>query len=157
MNKRASFIIGGEFWMLVVHLFFLIIVAFSIFTIISLAVSKKFDVNEVEEQVVFNAVYMSECINYKDVRVYPGVVDLNRFKSNLDGCFSSKNFGSKIVLSYEDKKIENYIDKKFFDIEHRFCPFKQYRCGVFNIPVIVNDNDIFKRGELEMKVVLKNV
>ena len=157
MNKKADFVIGGEFWTLVVHLFFLIIVAISIFTIISLAVSKKFDITGVEEQVIFNSIYMNECINHRDLRIYPGVIDLNKFRGNLDECFKSKNFGSKIILSYEDKKIENFIDKKFFHVESRFCPFEQYKCSNFNIPVIVKDNDVFKRGELVVEAVLKNV
>ena len=158
MNKRASSIIGGEFMMLIVHLFFLIVVAFSIFTIISLGVSKRFDVSAIEDKIIFSAVYVSDCINHKDLRVYPGVIDLDKFQNNLDKCFKSKNFGSKLILDYDNRQIENFIDKRFFESESRFCPFRQYRCSRdINVPVIVNDHGILKQGRLRAEVILKNV
>lgn|SRR3989344_2267309 len=159
MNKKASFIIAGEFWMMVVHLFFLIVVAFSIFTIISLGVSKHVNIGNMEEQVIFSSIFISNCLGYEDVRIYPGIIDLNKFEHKLlDDCFRSRNFGSKITLEYDGKKIEKFIDKKFFETESRFCPFKPYRCPEdLTASVVVKDNDILKPGKLTVAMVLKNV
>ncbi|MEK6826475.1 MAG: hypothetical protein AABX90_02510 [Nanoarchaeota archaeon] len=157
MNKKAAFNIAGEMWMLVVRLFFLIAVAFAVFTIISIGVNKTFEFGNVENEVIFNAIYMSDCINYKDVRTYPGVIDFEKFnQSDLDGCFKSKRFGSRISLKLDGNTIEKFIDKKFFDIESRFCPFKQYRCSEKNIHVIVKEKGDFKVGELVIESVFKN-
>jgi len=158
MDNKGSFIIAGEMWMLVVKLFFLILVAFAVFAIISIGVTKKFDFASVEEQVIFSAIYMSECVNYKDLRIYPGVVDLEKFSNgNLDDCFEAENLGSRVTLSYEDKKIEKFIDEGFFGVESRFCAFSQYECPNLRIPVIVKDKDVFRTGDLLVEVVLKNV
>ncbi len=156
MNRRGDFFLAGEFWMLLVRLFFLILVAFSIFAVVSFGVNKRFDIGDVEEEVIFNAIYMNSCINYEDVRIYPGVIDLKKFDKSLGECFKGKNFGVRVSLRYEEKEIENFVDKKFFEIENRFCSFKQYRCSDFTVPVIVKENDLFKYGRLKMEIVLKN-
>ena len=76
----------------------------------------------------------------------------------MDDCFKSKNFGSKITLEYDGKKSENFVDKKFFEMESRFCPFKPYRCpDDLTVPVVVRDKDVLKPGKLTVEMVSKNV
>jgi|SRR3989338_2227934 len=158
MNKKGTFAISTEMWMLIVKSFVTIFVAFAVFSLISYGVNKKIDVGDVENEVIISGLLQSEnCFVYKDERVYPGIIDLNKFKSDINNCLNSNKLGAKLSLGVEDKNYESFIKKDFYELEKRFCPFKQYKCNEKEFSVLVFDDDKLKKGKLKINLVLKNV
>jgi len=158
MNKKGTFAISTEMWMLIAKSFVTIFVALAVFSLISYGVTKKINVGDLENEIITRSLLQgSNCFIYKDeARTYPGIVDLSKFKGEIDNCLSSSKTGVKLGLKIQDQNYESFIRKDFYELEKRFCPFKQYKCSSRVVEVLVKENDKLNKGKLTISVVLKN-
>jgi len=128
MNRRA--LISFEMLMWIPRIIFLVIVLFAIIILIRSFVLEKIDVTELESEIFANRLPCSpNSISFVDEisgRVYPGIIDLNKFKTNeiednlLKSIYygnSNRNVGAKITLKNPGKGEENQIfyNKVFYE------------------------------------------
>jgi len=157
MNNKASFILSSELlWWLFVRLGVVITVAVSVFSLVSFGIVKTLDVGSIEESVILHSLMMNEkCFIFHDVRVYPWIVDLQKFKNGFDDCVNGGNFGIKFHLSSTPIEETQFLHKNFFEAHERFCFFSGYRCIEYIFPLLLYENNTFRDSTLSLKMVLK--
>src|SRR3989344_5970411 len=98
--KKGSFILSSEVMMWIPRFILLVLVVLSVFFVVSMKVSKEFDIKEIETKLLTLRYLNSEnCLAYKDEKVNPGIIDLSKFNDeHLDKCLIKENFGTKLIL-----------------------------------------------------------
>ena len=172
MNKKAS---AYETIVNLFRLLFVIVVFFSIYSLVRVFIIQKIDIFEVESNLLTHRLAMSSDINYydKDIdRVYIGVIDLQKFTSNdfekniLNSIYYGKlntEASAKIALTdLEDNKVyekfyneELYKEKKVL-VEAKLIGSGAARRLDSDFIVLINDNGKLKRGVLKIEAILPN-
>lgn len=139
------------------RLLILLVVFFSIGFIISQYGVFDVDTKDLEFNVLFNrAIYSKNCLSYEDERVYPGIIDMDKFNEIvLKNCFKNDNQGIKFSL--EGKEL--FVNKDFYESNIFLCniPGKGgFKCKSKQFFVLIKDKDSVKSGFLNIKVVKKN-
>jgi|SRR3989344_1456471 len=85
--------------------------------------------------------YDKNCLAYEQDRVYPGIVDINKFtQSNLEKCFDTKFYGTQLVLktdSISTIKLNEELNK------YEFCVAKNdFYCSNTTYYILVKDKEI---------------
>ncbi len=173
-GKRGE--ISGEIIMMIPKILFLTAVLFAVVILVKLYIITNTDIREVESNVLIGRLlYSKHGLSYFDEdlkRVYPGAIDLNKFKqigeANPNGLdMISLSYGSdnpiisaKITLKQESKDdvIAFYNKNKFDQWEPRTLStvkggagsVKSFRKEVY---VLVNDNGKFSPAILEFNII----
>lgn len=128
-NKKA--VISGEMIMIIPKMIFLIAVMFAFIILIKVLIITKMDVRSTEAVILTNKIlFTPEGILYFDKdtgRVYPGIIDLDKFRelsegnpNSLDDVLMSYGSGNpiisaKITLEMEAENVVAYYNKEKFD------------------------------------------
>jgi hypothetical protein len=103
---------------------FLMIALLIFFLLISFYINNKIDTNRLQAEVLANRIIYSDIIMYQDTdtgRVYPGIVDSNRFNDDNIGKSidyqSKRHAAAKMTIASNDGKItdEAYLSKAQYD------------------------------------------
>ncbi len=156
--KKGSFILSSEVMMWIPRFILLVLVVLSVFFVVSMRVSKDFDIKEIETKLLTLRYLNTEnCLAYKDTKVNPGIIDLSKFNDeNLDKCLNRKNFGTKLILMDLNKNIikEAYNGKDFFIDNNALCFSDKYYCTNKVVYVLYYDNGL-KNGLLNITSVMR--
>ena len=119
MDKKG--IITFEMMMWIPRIIFLVAVMFAVVILVSSFVTEKVDVQELEANTFANRVlYSPNTISYRDEdtgRVYPGIIDLSKFKTDAEDKLSksiyygnnNRKIAAKITLKNLDNSEENLV------------------------------------------------
>ena len=103
-----------------------------------------------------NLLYSAECLAFSDNRVYPGIVDTNKFEENrLQKCLgiSGNTYGVILKLSFDDANKAVFVNKQMTD-RINFCLRRgSFMCSDENVYVLVSDGIGLKKGILNIKIV----
>ena len=156
--KKGAFILTTETMMWIPRFILLVIVVLSVFFIVSMKVSKEFDIKEIETKLLTLRYLNTEnCLAYKDTKVNPGIIDLSKFNDeNLDKCLNRENFGAKLILMDINDNIikEAYNGKDFFLDNEPLCFSDKYYCKEKIVYVLYYENGL-KNGLLNIKSVMR--
>lgn len=153
--KKGNADISHRVVIFIFELLFVIIVTLSIFYVVSSFTTRKMDVSSFESNLLLlRTVYSPNCFAYEDVKVYPGIIDSNKFKADrFDSCLKSNYYFKASLLN---SKKEIYTNETEFKINQQFCNFKdKYSCSSRSQYVLVKDNDIVAQDILKVEAVLK--
>lgn len=153
--KKGNADISHRVVIFIFELLFVIVVTLSIFYVVSTFTTRKLDVSAFESNLLLlRTVYSPNCFAYEDVKVYPGIIDLNKFKvDRFDSCLKG-NYYFKASLSNSKKEI--YTNETEFKINQQFCTFKdKYSCSSRSQYVLVRDSDSIIQDILKVEVVFK--
>ncbi len=153
--KKGNADISHRVVVFIFELLFVIIVTLSIFYVVSSFTTRKMDVSGFESNLLLlRTVYSPSCFAYEDVKVYPGIIDLGKFKADrFDSCLKS-NYYFKAALLNSKKEI--YTNEAEFKINQQFCSFKdKYSCNSRSQYVLVKDSDSITKDILRVEAVLK--
>ena len=155
--KKGAFILTTETMMWIPRFILIVIVVLSVFFIVSMKVSKEFDIKEIETKLLTLRYLNSEnCLAYKDTKVNPGIIDINKFNDeNLDECLIRENFGAKLELKEGDKTIKTVFNGKDFFIDNNaLCFSDKYYCTNKIVYVLYYDNGM-KNGLLNINTAMR--
>ena len=92
--------------------------------------------------------YDKNCLAYENDRVYPGIIDFNKFnQANLERCFSTKDYGVEFNLKTNQTKTIK-LNEKLNKFE--FCGYeKGFYCTNETFYVLIKNNEI-EQGTLNI-------
>ncbi len=153
MNKKGkTFSLTKEwvFWILQAIVVF-VILGF-IFVIIQIPSNLEFKIDGLKHSLLRqHLIYDVNCLAYQDERVYPGIIDINKFrKENLEKCFQTESNGVMISLNYNGMK-DIKLNEKLNKFE--FCFNKDnFYCTNRTFYVLVYDKNKFENGLLNIAI-----
>ena len=153
--KRGAADISHRVIIFIFELLIVIIVTLAIFYVVNSFTNKKLDVSQLESNILLlRPVYSPNCFAYEDVKVYPGIIDLSKFKSERFSQCLNGNYYFKASLLNNKKEV--YVNETEFKINQPFCKFKdKYVCSSRNQYVIVKDKDLITKDILKIEAILK--
>lgn len=153
---KGSFILNTETMMWIPRFILLVLVVLSVFFVVSMKVSKDFDIKEIETKLLTSRYLNSEnCLAYKNERVNAGIIDLSKFNDeNLDKCLIRENFGVKLELKDNDVIKTAYNGKDFFIDNQPLCFSDKYYCSSKVVYVLYYDNGL-KNCLLNIETVMR--
>ena len=156
--KKGAFILTTETMMWIPRFILLVLVVLSVFFVVSMKVSKDFDIKEIETKLLTLRYLNSEnCLAYKDTKVNPGIIDLSKFNDeNLDKCLIRENLGTKLILMDINNNIikEVYNGKEFFIENEPLCFSDKYYCTSKLVYVLYYDKKL-ENGLLNITSVMR--
>ena len=135
MNKKGGFFtLFTEQFIWLYRAVALAVVFILMVLIIRIPINTNTDINDLEHSVLKQRlIYDKNCLAYEDERVYPGVIDLNKFnQERINKCFSTEKYGLKLNLNHEETQTiivnKNLVDKNIFcfDKKHFACTNTTY-------------------------------
>ncbi len=136
-----------------------IIVGFIYFVTVDY-LSAKIKTGDLEEQILLNNLISSEdCLAYKDVRTFPGIIDLEKLnEARLRKCYNKINFGFRISIAElnninsEIKKVD-ILSSEQANIIDVCSSVQAYTCTDINQYVIIKDIDKTYPAVIKLKVI----
>ena len=159
LNRKGAFKLTKEVMLwLTVRFVIVFVVVFVIISIFSSYISRKIEVDEIQQYVLRERLLLSkDCLAYEDEKVYGGIVDINKFNEDrLNNCLRYRlpkgGVGIKLNLSYNRNEkiidINEDVSKKM-----NFCiDKKNFACSNNDYYVLVYDNGL-KRGNLNIQMI----
>ena len=175
MYKKA--ITTFEVLMWIPRILFLVIVMFSIIILVRSYVTTTIDISELQANTfAYRVLYSSNAISYIDSKIdraYPGIIDINRFRSQITEKFLEKSFyygeknreiGAKFSLKdlSENNEIIIFYNEDFFKEQKKLVDsgFTKGPGGArsyikkYNILILKSNN--INRGILTMDITIPN-
>ncbi len=140
-----------------------ILIIFIVVGVITLTIifhsSRKIDITETEVDSITNYLLNSDCITLKDIRTYPGVIDVEKLK-NLK-CLEKDKVAVNISLLTLDRRIviiSKTVNEELFKLSNPFCELKSksFDCSKRNAYVLIKDNNQIKEGVLSLEFIRTN-
>lgn len=157
--KKGSFIITTETLLWSARLVFLIVVAFSVFFVVSSHARREIKIEEFEMDILITRlVYSPSCLVYNDSRGYPGVIDLEKFiEDRLGNCSYRDDLSAKLVLIDLDgnEVAKIFKNKDEFIMLEPLCGFEKYKCVNRQRYVLIYDKGNLKEGILNVTMVME--
>lgn len=155
-SKKASFIISSEMVIWIWRFLFLIVVSIIFVFILSSYVHREIKIADLQENILITRLlYSQNCFGYEDVRIYPGIIDLEKFnEENLKKCIAHENrIKFKLTLSNEANEIKTIKDEEEIDDLIPLCEIKEKPFTCFNetkYVLIKNEKKEFNKGFLNI-------
>jgi hypothetical protein len=162
LNKKGYYILSKEIPKMIFYAFFIVVLALVIVGIFGMFVIRKTNTADLENHLIVNRLLVSSnCLAYEsNGRVFPGIIDLNKFdENNLKNCLDfshGEKVGVKLDFYYFDGSLYESIELNDPIIaRYPICGLKNsgVKCYFTRKYVLYND---FERGILDLVVVSKN-
>jgi len=118
--------------------------------------SKNLDVNDLEHFLITQRLsYDKNCLAYESNRIYPGIIDLNKFEEEkINNCINIRNkqIGIKLILTFDEETKELEINKEITN-KIALCKKSNFECSSRKEYVLVKDNAEMKGGYLNIDII----
>ena len=153
MNKRGEIFNLTKEWIIwIIKAVVLFVVIGIIVIIVYIPINSELDIDGLKHSLLRqHLIYDKNCLAYEDDRVYPGIIDINKFnKNNIEKCFSTKNHGVQLTLKTNSEttiKLNEDLNKFEFCFDK-----KNFRCTNTTFYVLVKDQNL-EPGKLNINII----
>ncbi|MFH0936360.1 MAG: hypothetical protein V1815_01620 [Candidatus Woesearchaeota archaeon] len=153
MNKKGVSVTFYELIVWIWRILFLIIVIAGFVYIINSYETREIKVQNLELSLLaLRSYYSGDCFAYKEnMRVYSGIIDLNKFNEERLGNCLAGNYLIKLSLQNKNKIL--FLNKQDFEYKEQFCKFENFYCVEKKQYVLVNNNGKLEQDILTIKVI----
>ena len=150
MDKKAEFNLTKEYLIWVVRGILFAVIFSSVIILIYIGINSTTDINGLKHSLIRqHLLYDKNCLAYENDKVYPGIIDLNKFnKNNLEKCLVTKEQGIRITLKNNLIMLNDKLADKF-----EFCfDKKNFYCSNTTFYVLIHENDTLTQGALNIAI-----
>lgn len=152
--KKAAIDLSSSMVMIIMDIFLIVTVSVLVVAYSSSFIKADVNLKDTEASLIMPRLfYSSSCFAYSSFRVFPGIIDMEKFKvDRLKGCLKTDNYLVRAELDYSGRTSFIVNSDDFYE-EQEFCGFSKYFCKEKKQYVLVRSNGQLTGGILSIKVI----